>query len=609
MPTSKIIKTSLLITIVFLLVSFLPQSVYGGCSEIDDLDDRAECYANKIEDKQDEYESTSKKLDDLRNKKDQIADTISGFQSELNVTQAQIDELQAQIDEISEELALITENLTDRRSKLIEKIKFRDLVIRNYSKKSFTSDLEFFFSISPFETDMSGFQYLSTSYMIRKYLTDDAVRWIYILNSEIDTFEDDKLEAQNIIEELEGTQNQLLALKYDLDNKKASAQNEFGDLENKEGDYEDKLFDLQTQISELSSKQQSILNQKYGTGTGSVGDYEPTEVKTPDPPFKPAFAAFSYGAYTHYKGMSQYGAKGRAKDGQDYKDIVEFYYGEDVKEKDDFPSKICVQGYGDMDFQKYLYGLAEMPSSWDGDALKAQAIAGRSYAYRYAKKDLCICTDQGCQVFLKSKSDNPPDRWKDAVDDTEDKIIDGSTDASGYGWYSSTAGGYIENRGWDTDCGSSSCWPDDAYEDEAGSPWFRKAWYTKSYNDSSNCGRNHPWLDEEEMADIVNAWVVWTHGSSSERDHISPVTTSCWGGDPYSLGEMRDKADKYGKNYEEVYSIDVDVSNGGYTSQVTLQTNEGSVSIDGQTFKTVFNLRAPSYVAIRSRLFDFEKED
>ena len=72
---------------------------------------------------------------------------------------------------------------------------------------------------------------------------------------------------------------------------------------------------------------------------------------------------------------------------------------------------------------------------------------------------------------------------------------------------------------------------------------------------------------------------------------------------------MRDKADKYGKGYEEVYDVDVDISNGGYTSKVTLKTDQGDISIDGQTFKTVYNLRAPSYVAIRSRLFDFEKED
>lgn len=588
---------------------FMAKSVQGGCSEIQDLDDRAECYANKIEDKQEEYESTSKKLEDIRTKKNEISNAITGYQSELNVTQAQIDDLQAQINEISAELETIRENLSDRRGKLIEKIRFRDQVIRNYSKKGFKSDLELLFSVSPFKTGLNGFQYISNSYMIRKYLTDDAVQWIYILNSEIDTFEEDKLEVQIIKDELEGTQNELLALKRDLDNKKASAQNEYGSLENKEGNYEEKLFNLETEISELSSKQQAILNQKYGTGTGSVGDYEPTKVDTPDPPFEPAFAAFSYGAYTHYKGMSQYGARGRAEKGQDYEDIIEFYYGEDVKEKDDFPSKICVQGYGNIDFQKYLYGLAEMPSTWDEEALKAQAVAGRSYAYRYAKKDLCICTDQGCQVFSKSKSDNPPGDWKDAVDGTKDEIIDGSTDASGYGWYSSTAGGYIENRGWDTKCGNDGCWPGDAYEKEGGSPWFRKAWYTKSYNDGSTCGRAHPWLDEEEMADIVNAYIVWANGSSGEKDHISPVTTSCWGGNPYSIDEMRNKADKYGKGYKKVYNVNVDISNGGYTSKVTLSTDQGTISIDGQTFKTVYNLRAPSYVAIRSRLFDFEKED
>lgn len=33
-----------------------------------------------------------------------------------------------------------------------------------------------------------------------------------------------------------------------------------------------------------------------------------------------------------------------------------------------------------MDFEEYLLGIAEMPSSWDADALKAQVVAARSYA-------------------------------------------------------------------------------------------------------------------------------------------------------------------------------------------------------------------------------------
>ncbi|OGC45394.1 hypothetical protein A2V49_02335 [candidate division WWE3 bacterium RBG_19FT_COMBO_34_6] len=111
------------------------------------------------------------------------------------------------------------------------------------------------------------------------------------------------------------------------------------------------------------------------------------------------------------------------------------------------------------------------------------------------------------------------------------------------------------------------------------------------------------------MADIINAWRVWVKGSSSEKSHISPVTTSCWGGDPYSISEMREISSKYGGGYNKVKSIDADISNNGTTSKVTVETDKGSFSIDGQTFKTVYNLRAPSYIAIRSRLFDFEKED
>ena len=34
----------------------------------------------------------------------------------------------------------------------------------------------------------------------------------------------------------------------------------------------------------------------------------------------------------------------------------------------------------ELDLEEYLYGLAEMPSSWPAEALKAQAIAGRTYA-------------------------------------------------------------------------------------------------------------------------------------------------------------------------------------------------------------------------------------
>lgn len=600
----KLSKKTKLLTLITLLgfsifISTTTISVFAGCAEIQDDDDRAECYGDKVEKKEKEYESISKKLEDIRDAKDGISNTIAGYLADLSVTQEQIDDLQSEIDDVKEQLDIINDNLSDRKGKLFEKISFRNNIIRTYSKRAFTSDLELFFAFNPFSTDLNGFQYGTFSYMLNKSLSENALELIHLLSSEIEDFEKDKAEGEKLKDELEDAQNSLLSLKADIDAKKASAQSELNVLDSEETEYENELGDLAQEISELSAKQQSILNAKYGTENGSVGDYEPPSASTPDSPFDPGFAAFSYGAYTHYKGMSQYGAKGRAEDGKDYKDILEFYYKVGVTEKD--MGEICVEGYGNMSFNKYLYGLAEMPSTWPEDALKAQAIAGRSYAYRFYEQGKCICTTQSCQVFLKSKSDNPPDRWKDAVKDTEDKILKDGVVA----YYSSTTGGHIQDVGWDIDGGS---WPNTAYEKKAGSPWFRKAWYTKSYNNSDSCGRAHPWLDEEEMADIINAWRVWTKGSDSEVDRISPVTTSCWGGNPYSLDGMRDKADDYGTAYKKVTSMDVEISNGGYTSKVILETDKGTVEIDGQTFKTVFNLRAPSYIAIRSQLFDFEKD-
>lgn len=600
MPSSNALKRTILpigLSLFLVVVSISQALAVGKCESITDLDEKAECYGEKIEDKKEEYESLSNKLDEIQDKKDQVSSTIKGFQNELNITQGEIDSLQADIDTIHAALDEITKNLIDRNQKLQNKIDFRNKVIRNYSKRSITNSLEIFFANNAKAVELNGFQYNSFTYMINKALNEEAVRLIYLLNSEIDSFEQDKQTAQNLKKDLEVSQADLLALKADLDNRKAQAQGELGSLEDEEEDYSEELFDLASEIEELSSKQQAILNQKSGAENGSVGDYEPPSAKTPDPPFSPAFAAFSYGAYTHYNGMSQYGAKGRADDGKDYKEIIKHYYKSDVTEKDDFPDEISVQGYGDLDFQYYLYGIAEMPSDWPEDALKAQAIAARTYAYKTGKP---ICTTQSCQVFLKSKADNPPSRWKEAVDDTEDMIIKENVSAQ----YSSTTGGYLNQSGWDV----KGSWPNDAYEKRAGSPWFRKAWYTKSYNDNSNCGRAHPWLNEEELADILNAWRVWEKGSSSEKEHISPVTTSCWGGDPYSIDEMREKASKYGTSYDEVTGIEATIGNNGQTTEVKLSTNKGTVTVDGQTFKTVYNLRAPSYISIKSRLFDFEEE-
>lgn len=359
---------------------------------------------------------------------------------------------------------------------------------------------------------------------------------------------------------------------------------------------------LKQEIASLSARQQEIINARSGGFTVNIGDSEAADdYNASIKGFRESapggyFAVFSFGAFTHRKGMSQYGAYGRANQGQDFKRILKEYYGKEPVGKDT-GGNIKVAGHGEIDFETtYLYGIAEMPSSWHPEALKAQAVAARTYAYRYKNEGKEICTTEACQVFRKEKSNSPPEAWKKAVDETKGQVLEDVVT-----FYASTSGGYLTTKGWDTtDGGGGSNFLDKSYEKIAGSPWVYKAWYTKGYSiNSDKCGRSNPWLSPEEMADIVNATLVLQKGSGSEVERISPVTTQCWSGNPYSMSELRDVAKKYG-GIDSASSVSVSLGD-GVTNSVTIN----GVSMNGSDFKKAFSLRAPGYLAIPQSGFAF----
>ena len=554
----------------------------------------ADDYDNQLKEIKGEIDNTQNDIDKLSDKINGIKGEINNLSGSLSEVLNVINKVEGEINEIVGTINKVSQDLNTKSTELTTQTVIRDRTLRSFYKKGPSTYVA---TLVKSNTAFSG--ELDTSSYLKKYI-DDSTDFISQVNEDILINKKNKQSLQIVKKDVEAERNKLLAIKEQKTKELAKQQAELA--KNNAS-----LSELSGKLENLKTRQKEILAAKEGNFYASLGSGvetdDPKASPNYNPGFSPAFAAFSYGAYTHYKGMSQYGAKGRAEDSQDYKDIIDFYYNNGVEEKD-LPSEISVQGYGTMDFQKYLYGLGEMPSSWDSEALKAQAVAARSYAYRYVKAGKEICTTQSCQVFVKSKSDNPPDSWKQAVDDTKNEIIGGSTDVTGYGWYSSTSGGYIDNIGWDTD----GDWPDKAYEKKAGSPWFFKAWYTKSYSVSSDkCGRDHPWLNKEEMADIINAYLYLSKVDSDDR--VSPVTTSCWGGNPYSIDDLASKTkDKYGSSVSDIKSISVSYSNGGYTSSVKVETDIGTLNLDGPTFKDVFNLRAPGYIAIRNRLFDVLKK-
>jgi SpoIID/LytB domain protein len=88
----------------------------------------------------------------------------------------------------------------------------------------------------------------------------------------------------------------------------------------------------------------------------------------------------------------------------------------------------------EMTFPEYLNGIAEVPTSWPPEALKAQVVASRTYAIahmnpstalaRELKFNLCA-TDQ-CQVFRGLNISAGPwgDTWKQAVAATTGEILE-----------------------------------------------------------------------------------------------------------------------------------------------------------------------------------------
>jgi peptidoglycan hydrolase-like amidase/uncharacterized protein YoxC len=473
-------------------------------------------FADDLEKIEKEIDETEDKINELAGKIDSIKGDINNLSGSLEQVLATVRKVEGELNEVVNIISEVNLNLNTKSALLVTQTVIRDRTLRNFYKKGPNTALATIVksnSLLSSDTDTSSY--------LKKYI-DDSSDFIAEVNIDILTNKRNKEKLEIVKSQVEEERAKILAIKVETEKKLAEQQAE---LEKNNAN----LGELNSKLSGLQQRQKEILAAKEGNFYASLGSGVETDDANAspnyNPGFSPAYAAFSYGAYTHYKGMSQYGAKGRAEDGKDYEDIIKFYYKESVKEKDDFPDRVCVEGHGEMDFQKYLYGLAEMPDSFPTAALKAQAIAGRSYAYRYQKQGKCICTSQSCQVFLKSKSDNPPSKWKEAVDDTEGKIVGGDVVT----YYSSTTGGYIQGIGWDKD----GDWPGDAYERKGGSPWFYKGWYTKSYSKNSDkCGKDHPWLDEEEMADIINAYLYLSKVDSDSK--VSPVTTSCWGGDPYS---------------------------------------------------------------------------
>ncbi len=539
--------------------------------------------------------------DDLQNQIDQISKQISDLEAAIAPLKNETVDLKKKISNAKSQIVSIESSV----SKLNQTLAQKEIELENQKELLGERIKRYYINTKKFNPLMIFLSTGEGNSLIQQYTWYQSIigkdkETIVQYTSDISSLNTNKTK-------LETQKNNLAKLKNNLESRFSFLANEITKAENYK--------------AELSQKQKSLIAEKTAMFNTSVGDVsssdDPASRSDYNPGFSPAFALFSFGA-PHRKGMSQYGAYGRAKSGQNYETILKAYYGDIKIEKIDTSGSIKTDK-GTLPFEdNYLVGIAEMPARWGDDggyeALKAQAIAARTYALNSTNNlSGSICTTEACQVYSSTRY-NSPGKWKQAVEDTKGQVIKSNKTGKIFStMYASTSGGatisYSSNdhttpQLWDTPCGNQSCWPKESYE--KASPWYYKGWYKTRSNNSY--GRSHPWLNNSEFADIINAILYFD--KTDDSSHLSQVE-NCIGacdGNAWSRDELRRQVGDKGGPISSINSISVDYSTSGVTKNVRVSTDKGDFTFSASDFKTAFNLRAPGAIVIKSDLFNIEKK-
>ncbi len=550
---------------------------------------------------------SSLSLTQAENCQKQVENELNNLKNALKPNEDKLESLKTDIQNIIARTAKIEADLeekADLMEKGIEKIssakKIFDAKVRSFYKrqKDYSSIFIIFANSNNISTLTKELTYQQkTANIDKKNIINIA---LYIKDVEQKKAE---LENENI---------RLSALKTNLNSQIVELEKLVSGAKN----YESKLV---AQVASLSARQQQLIAERIGslhlpTSLGG-GPLICSDDRNINPGFSPRFAFYTYGI-PHRVGMNQYGAKGRAENGQNAETILQAYY-PNTELKKDYNSGITIHVSGsnemgqnfdlDWNIEEYLKHLYEMPSSWNMEALKAQAVAARSFALAYTNNGASsICATQKCQVV---KLEQNSDSWIQAVEATKGWVlVSGGQPISA--WFASTAGGYT----W----GSGDVWCSSAYTGSCESkPWTKRSkdangdisnWEdlkSKAFDKDSPCfysaqgWRNEyaksAWLKSEEVARIVNALML------AKIKGAAPDGIESWDANKIKQ-ELKNAG---GSPIDSVLNISVSADfSVGKTTTITFDGK----SFDGLEFRNLFNLVAPANIAIVGPLYNVEKQ-
>lgn len=593
-------KIVLILFLVFSLglLFFVKAPVYS--QSITDLEKQIEESAKQIALKEDALGSIEKRIAEIRGSNSSLSQKIQLMTEEINKVKKILEDKEAEIEAKGKEIEGKQIQLQQRKETL-------DLVSAELYMETRNRVSTFF---------LSDWSDLVRNFYLKRNIVSDLRHQVEMISGEFSSLAEAK-------ELLDSEKSLLDTQKKELDDslgilatEKAKLQAELSKQYAQKGSLSSEITDLTKKVSQL----QAALIAARSAGLISSGGYTGSE---PGISIAQAsagyFGVFSIGAYTHRNGMSQWGAKARSEVGQTSAQILSFYYpGGRISQGlvnvgfgiEPLATNIPVDGYGTLSFEDYyLMGIQEMPESWSLEALKAQAIAARTFAIRYTNNGRKnICTTQSCQVFgtpIKTGA------WKTAVEQTRGQILVDSGNTPILTQYAAVHGAWVNNVGWDTQSGGGNNWFNDAWERISGVTWFYKSWYKQGYTSGGESCGHSPFLSPSEMAIMLNAYLIKNDiglKSTPDKSRLLPSDYGICPGRldygradkvPYSLAEMQNLLANPVTTQNLILNR-TGLSNGSTTS-VIFNTNRGAITMSGFAFKDIYNQMAPGHMRIQQQ--------
>lgn len=272
----------------------------------------------------------------------------------------------------------------------------------------------------------------------------------------------------------------------------------------------------------------------------------------------------------------------------------------------EFNKNAGMYAINELPMDQYLWGLGEMPSSWAAEALKVQAIAGRSYAtYKmryggYGKFDLYDSVQDQEYVGLSKIKAAYGSQWKNAVDSTSKKVLEyggGTVQAI----YSAESGGHTLSSQESSSFGSYRAYllakPDRYLE---GSLWKPFGNGPRSY-----------WLKQDRtntmalMKDYLNAAIYYDKYTvvKSTGEQSAATLASALGALSITnkVGNIQSVVQFYDKGGTSI------IEGTKLTAYLEVTGDKGKTTVSGTGFKTAYNVRSPGTNSVWSTLYDVKK--